>query len=119
MRIPNMKTKCLPASDLSPMFSPKLNAHKQGCPRTMCKRQITNGSCCEYIQQNTESLRHHIYSQCAVIYAYALYNKERDWEEANITASSSQSLFCICYKGDCKLHYQEKGRRNLCFKILS
>ena len=47
MRIPNMKTKCLPASDLSPMFSPKLNAHKQGCPRAMCKRQITNGSCCE------------------------------------------------------------------------
>ena len=28
-------------------------------------------------------------------------------------------LFCICYKGDRKLHYQEKGRRDLCFKILS
>ena len=49
MRIPNMMTKCLPASDLSPMFSPKLNAHKLGCPRTMCKRQITNGSCCELL----------------------------------------------------------------------
>ena len=47
MRIPNMMTKCLPASDLSPMFSPKLNAHKLGCPRTMYKRQIMNGSCCE------------------------------------------------------------------------
>ena len=33
--------------DLPPTSSPKLNAHKQGCPRTMCKRQITNGSCCE------------------------------------------------------------------------
>ena len=72
------------------------------------------------LQQNTESLRHHIYSQCAVIYAYALCYQERDWEEeANITASSSQSLFCICYKGDRKLHYQEKGRRDLCLKILS
>ena len=47
MRIPNMKTKCLPASDLSPMSSPKLNAHKLGRPRAMCKRQITSGSYCE------------------------------------------------------------------------
>lgn len=69
------------------------------------------------LQQNTESLRHHIYSQCAVIYAYALCNKERDWEEANITASSSQSLFCICYKGDCKLHYQEKGEETSVLKF--
>lgn len=28
-------------------------------------------------------------------------------------------FFCICYKGDCKLHYQEKGRRDIYFKILS
>ena len=47
MRIPNMKTNCLLASDLSPLSSPKLNAHKLGCPRTMYKRQIMNGSCCE------------------------------------------------------------------------
>lgn len=33
--------------DLPPMSSPKHNAHIQGCPRTMYKRQITNGSCCE------------------------------------------------------------------------
>lgn len=62
------------------------------------------------LQQNSESLRHHIYSQCAVIHAYALCRKERDWEEeANITASSSQSLFCIHHPRSCKCHYQEKG----------
>ena len=33
--------------DLPPTSSPKLNAHKLGCPRTMYKRQITSGSCCE------------------------------------------------------------------------
>lgn len=46
------------------------------------------------IQQNPESLRHHRKCRRAVVYAYALYNKERDWkEEAYFTASSSQSLF--------------------------
>ena len=62
-----------------------------------------------YIQQNTESTWHHINLCRSVIYAYALCYKERDWEEeANFTASSSQSSFCIYYKGSCKLHYQEK-----------
>ena len=47
---------------------------------------------------------HHINLRCRVVYAYALCHKERDWEEeANFAASSSQSLFCICYKGSCKL----------------
>ena len=56
MRIPNMKTNCLLASDLSPLSSPKLNAHKLGCPRTMYKRQIMNGSCCEL--HTTEHRKH-------------------------------------------------------------
>ena len=51
---------------------------------------------------------HHINFWRRVVYANALCRKERDWEEeANFAASSSQSLFCICYKGSCKLYYQE------------
>ena len=47
MRIPPEVETDLLTLDLPPTSSPKLNAHKQGCPRTMCKRQIMNGSCCE------------------------------------------------------------------------
>ena len=47
MRIPPEVETDLLTLDLPPTSSPKLNAHKQGCPRTMCKRQITNDSCCE------------------------------------------------------------------------
>ena len=58
MRIPNMKTNCLLASDLSPMFSPKLNAHKQGRPRNMFKSQITIGLYYELL--STELRKHTI-----------------------------------------------------------
>lgn len=62
------------------------------------------------LQQNSASLRYHIKNRCSVIYAYALCNEERDWEkEANITASSSQSLFCIYHPRTCRLDSQEKG----------
>ena len=47
MRIPIEVEADLLTLDLPPMFSPKHNAHIQGCPRTMCKRQITSGSYCE------------------------------------------------------------------------
>ena len=110
MRIPIEVEADLLTLDLPPMSSPKHNAHIQGCPRTMYKRQITNGSCCEL--HTTEPRKHMVSYQpltfshiCLCIY------KERDWEEeANFTASSSQSSFCIYYKGSSKLHYQEKGR---------
>ena len=47
MRIPIEVEADLLTLDLPPTSSPKHNAHKQGCPRTMYKRKITNGSCCE------------------------------------------------------------------------
>lgn len=62
------------------------------------------------LQQNSESLRYHIYSQCAVIHAYALCRKERDWEEeANITASSSQSLFVYTTREAANAIIKKKG----------
>lgn len=69
------------------------------------------------LQQNTESLRHHIYSQCAVIYAYALCNKERDWEEANITASSSQSLFVYATRETVNSIIKKKGEETSVLKF--
>ena len=47
MRIPIEVEADLLTLDLPPMSSPKHNAHIQGCPRIMYKRQITNGLCCE------------------------------------------------------------------------
>ena len=44
MRIPIEVEEDLPTLDLPPMSSPKLNAHKQGCPRNMYKSQIIIGS---------------------------------------------------------------------------
>ena len=44
MRIPNEVEADLLTLDLPPMSSPKLNAHKQGCPQNMYKSLITIGS---------------------------------------------------------------------------
>ena len=46
MRIPDEVEADLLTLDLPPMSSPKLKAYKQGCPRTIYRRQITNGSYC-------------------------------------------------------------------------
>ena len=47
MRIPIEVEADLLTLDLPPASSPKHNAHIQGCPRTMYKRQIMSGSYCE------------------------------------------------------------------------
>ena len=44
MRIPNEVEADLLTLDLPPMSSPKLNAHKQGRPRNIYSKHITNGS---------------------------------------------------------------------------
>ena len=44
MRIPIEIEVNLLTLDLPPMSSPKLNAHKQGCPRTMYQRKDIIGS---------------------------------------------------------------------------
>lgn len=94
MRIPFEIEADLLTLDLPPTSSPKLNAHIQGCPRTMYKRKSRMVRVASYIQQNTESTWHRINLWRSVIYANALCCKERDWEEeANFTASSSQSSF--------------------------
>ena len=56
MRIPIEVEADLLTLDLPPMSSPKHNAHIQGCPRTMYKRQITNGLC--YELHTTEHRKH-------------------------------------------------------------
>ena len=43
MCIPTEVKADLLTLDLPPTSSPKLNAHKQGCPRNMYKSQIMNG----------------------------------------------------------------------------
>ena len=53
---------------------------------------------------------HHINFWRRVVYAYALCHKERDWEEeANITASSSQSLFVYATREAVNSIIRKKG----------
>ena len=67
MRIPIEVEADLLTLDLSPMSSPKHNAHIQGCPRTMHKRKITNGSCCEL---HTTEHRKHMASYQPLTFGY-------------------------------------------------
>lgn len=62
------------------------------------------------LQQNRKGSCYYSKCRSTVIYSYALCRKERDWEEeANTTASSSQSHFHIRHKRSRQFDYQEKG----------